>query len=167
MKFITVVLVFILVAFSSKNTFAQSKGYGQIGPTLFVNNDMGNRMGISASGGGFVGGISSVGAGVDYYLNQKDPMGMLYGDFRFYFQKVSKGSAPFIAFQPGGVLYSKTYATKTTKGSFGCNALAGFFVKSKKGIGGALQIGFTYLSFKEQEVTKQYPGLKGTVAVYF
>lgn len=160
----------ILSLLISISSYGQKKtGFGQVAASAFINEKYENKFGISAAGGVGVGDLSSIGAGADFYVfstPSSSNFAQIYGDFRFFFSGLSKEASPYIAFQPGAVLYNKKIATITTKGSFAINGLAGFFIRGK-GIGGTMAIGVSHITFKSQSNLKtNYTGLKINVGLF-
>lgn len=164
----TAALLFIsTIAFCQNN----AKGYGQIGITTFINEKFSNRAGVSMAGGVGIGNISSAGAGFDIYILQKNKSQFVnaYGDFRFYIKGIKKSATPFVAVQPGWILYNKKVGMITSTGQFAFNALAGFTAKGPKAPGLIFMVGMSLITFKTSGTPdlNKYTGLKITAAVRF
>lgn len=163
MKYLILFLLLPSFGFSQKK-----KGYAQITYSGFLNKEFGNRHGFNASGGAYAGNRGSIGAGVDFFLFQKkyDKLAHLYADFRFYLVSLEKKAVPFVAFQPGMVLFNNTNAAGTTRGSFGVNGMVGFFAKPP---GITASIGVSHLTFTRKNAASNinYTGLKLIVGFLF
>lgn len=166
MKYLLILLLFPSVSFSQKH-----KGYGQIAYSGFFNKGFGHRHGFNASGGAYAGNRGSIGAGVDFWLLQKkyDKMAHAYLDFRFYLVDLKKEFTPFISFQPGMVLFNQTTQAGTTRGSFGVNGMAGFFLRPEKGPGFSVSAGVSHLTFHRKNASENlgYTGAKVVAGIVF
>lgn len=127
----------------------KSKGYAQLTPTFVVLPNWDNFFGMTAAVGYSPNGFVGIGGGIDFFVfsKKKPKFGQGYVDLRVFLAKPGNKVSPFIAVQPGFIIYrqSANYSPLTidSKGSFAANVLVGLQAKPI-----TVNMGYTYISFK-------------------
>lgn len=146
--------VFISVLLSGVCLAQQKKGHAYIGTGILVGKEISNKVNMNAGVGFSIGNYLSAGLAFDLYIF-KDPKFVIpKADFRIYPMSNVKEVSPFVALQPGYVLYNQ----KNVKGAASIDLLAGIMARpvEKKGIGVALAVGYSKFGFKHTSSSAIY-----------
>ncbi len=163
-------IVCIQECLSQKYTGYRQRGYGQVSFTMYGNNEVIAKPGISIGAGALLGENITTGAGFDIYMftgfhQEQLRFSQAYADFRAYFSGLER-AGPFIAFQPGFILLKKE-ANMQTKSGMSLNALAGYFVRFRRTTGITASFGYGLLTYEVNGVEKQQHGAKFNVGFFF
>lgn len=163
MKIIATLLLSLIISVS---TFCQQKkGYATVGASTIIIKDFNNKAAINAGIGFLAGDYFSAGVAFDLFIF-KDPKFIIpKADFRIYPVKNSKEVSPFVAIQPGYVMYNQA----KTKGAAAIDVMGGIMARpvSKKGIGVSLAAGFSKFGFTVNGTTAYNDAVKIQAAILF
>jgi hypothetical protein len=165
--FTCILIILALAGQAQKYLGKQPKGYGQIGFTVYGNDELSIRPGISVGAGVMLGNNITTGAGFDLFMFNKNKLRFSqgYADFRAFFKGLDV-AGPYIAFQPGVVLV-KTEANSKSRSGFSANILGGFFVKVKRNFGVMGAVGYGLLTYQFNGIEKRQHGIKFNTSIFF
>jgi hypothetical protein len=160
-------MIIALAGQAQKYVARQPKGYGQIGFTVYANDELSYRPGISFGAGVMLGDNITTGAGFDIFMFNKDKLRFAqgYADFRAFFKGIDE-AGPYISFQPGVALV-KTEPNGKSRSGFSANLLGGFFVKVKRNFGVMGAVGYGLLTYQFHGVEKRQHGIKFNTSIFF
>src|SRR5690606_33890409 len=149
------ILLFVLIL-SAINSFSQEQknGFAHGGAYTLLVKDFDHKAALNAGIGFKAGSYFSAGISFDLCIF-KDPKFVIpKADFRIYPVRNDKEINPFVALQPGYVLYNQN----NTKGSAAIDLLAGVMARpvKKKGIGLSLAAGYSKFGFKHKSASAVY-----------
>lgn len=165
--------VLILICMSTLSLSQEkSKLYGSFTAVGFGAKNTELKVGPSISIGYAIADKFGAGAIVDIFPGKDGgSYGQLAADFRFIMAGINSPVSPFIAVQPGTVLYSKESTigntTITTRGSFAFNGMAGVMYRPNKGIGVSFSIGYSTIGFTVKDEETRTNGLRVQLGVAF
>ncbi len=165
MKKLLIILILLPLAVQS-----QDKGYAFLQPSFFIKRNYTNQFNLNGGVGFRLGDYIGLGISLDAYVFKKaaDPFIIPKADFRGFLFPKDKNVLPFLAFQPGYVVYKQTVQRVTTKGAAAFDALIGVLAKPPKGgIGFTMSMGYSSFGFSAPGVSIRYNGFKVQAGVAF
>jgi hypothetical protein len=143
LKLNVLILIMLLISFSSSHS---QGGYFNMGLTSITNK--GFNPGFSF-GGGYRGGIISIGFAGDYFgiIKDKAKFGIASIDLRGYL--INKGTSPYFSIQPGFVLYDNEFYGIRTRGHLAGAVNLGLDAHFKEDSPGMnFYVGYQFVSFR-------------------
>lgn len=162
-RFITAILLSVIIA--QTGIAQQKKGYASVGASTLIVKDFNNKASLNAGIGFMTGQYFSAGVAFDLFIF-KDPKFVIpKADFRIYPMKNDNEVSPFVALQPGYVMYNQG----KVKGAASIDLLLGVMARpvQKKGIGVNLAVGYSKFGFKTEGVAAYNDAVKIQAGILF
>ena len=167
-------LLFAILLFSFTITAAQkkSKVYGDVTAVAFAEPDADAKFGASINVGYAITNNFGFGVIADVFPDKDgNGYGQVAADFKYLIAGINKQVSPFIALQPGTVIYSKDQkignTTITTRGSFAFNAMAGVRWMPSDAIGLSFSVGYSTIGFTVKDDERRTSGLRIQLGLSF
>lgn len=150
----------------------KSKVYGDVTAVAFADPDADAKFGASFNVGYAVTNNFGFGVITDVFSGKDgNGYGQVCADFKYLISGVNKPVTPFIAIQPGSVIYSKEQkignTTITTRGSFAFNAMAGFRWLPNNAIGLSFSAGYSTIGFTVKDNETRTSGIRIQLGLSF